>query len=108
MAIHLTEAAAQQIRKSLAGRGRGIGLRVGVKRVGCSGYAYTFDYADAVNDGDVTFGSGDARLVVAGEHLKFLDGSTLDFAREGLRQYYRFDNPQATNTCGCGESFGIG
>jgi iron-sulfur cluster assembly protein len=107
MAVKLTEAAARQIQKALATRGKGVGLRVGVKRVGCSGFAYTFDYADAVTPDDVTFESGEAKVVVAREHLQFLDGATLDFAKEGLRQFFRFENPNVANTCGCGESFSI-
>jgi iron-sulfur cluster assembly protein len=107
MAITLTESAAQQIRKSLASRGKGEGLRVGVKPVGCSGLTYTFDYADAVGADDVAFESNGARVVVAKAHLAALDGSTLDYAREGLRQFYRFENPNATATCGCGESFTV-
>jgi iron-sulfur cluster assembly protein len=105
--IHLTEAASQQIRNSISKRGKGLGLRVGIKRVGCSGFAYTFDYADALAEGDVTFGPEDARVVISGADLGFLDGSTLDFTREGLRQFFRFDNPNVTNTCGCGESFSV-
>ena len=107
MAIAVTENAAKQIRNQLLKRGKGVGLRVGVKKVGCSGFAYTFDYADAVGEGDLTFASGDAQVVVASEHLKFLEGATLDFAREGLKQFFRVENPNVKNTCGCGESFSI-
>ena len=107
MTIHLTDAASAQIRKAISSRGKGLGLRVGVKKVGCSGFAYTFDYADAVGEGDLTFASGDAQVVVASEHLKFLEGATLDFAREGLKQFFRVENPNVKNTCGCGESFSI-
>jgi iron-sulfur cluster assembly protein len=107
MKIELTESAAKQIRKQLATRGKGIGLRVGVKDVGCSGFGYTYDYADEVRAGDLTFEAHDAKLVVDAESLKTLDGSTLDFVKEGLKQVFKFDNPNVDATCGCGESFSI-
>jgi iron-sulfur cluster assembly protein len=107
MAIQLTERAARQIQKSLAKRGKGLGLRVGVKKVGCSGWAYTFDYADQVGANDALFEAHDAKLVVDGEALALLDGSTLDYVREGLKESFKFANPNAKNECGCGESFSV-
>jgi iron-sulfur cluster assembly protein len=107
MAIQLTERAARQIQKSLAKRGTGLGLRVGVRQVGCSGWTYTFDYADQVGANDALFEQHDARLVVDGEALRFLDGATLDYVREGLKESFKFDNPNVKNACGCGESFSI-
>ncbi len=107
MAIALTENAARQIKSQLARRGKGLGLRVGVKKVGCSGFAYTFDYADEIREGDRSFESNDATVVVAAESLSFLDGSRLDFVREGLKQMFAFDNPNVDSTCGCGESFSL-
>jgi len=107
MAITLTESAARQIKNQLAGRGKGLGLRVGVKKVGCSGFAYTFDYADEAREGDRSFESHDATIVVAAESLAFLDGSRLDFVQDGLKQMFAFDNPNVDNTCGCGESFSL-
>jgi iron-sulfur cluster assembly protein len=107
VAIALTENAARQIRKSLAKRGRGVGLRVGVKRVGCSGLAYTFDYADEIGANDALFESHDAKLVVGEEAMQYLDGSTLDFVREGLKESFRFENPNVKAQCGCGESFTV-
>jgi len=107
MAIQLTERAAQQIQKSLVKRGKGVGLRVGVKKVGCSGWAYTFDYADQVGANDALFESHDAKLVVASDALPYLDGSTLDYVREGLKESFKFANPNAKNECGCGESFSV-
>ena len=107
MAIQLTERAAQQIRKSLVKRGSGMGLRLGIKKVGCSGFAYTFDYADQVGANDALFESHDAKVVVDREALTYLDGSTLDFVREGLKESFRFDNPNVKNECGCGESFSV-
>lgn len=107
MSITLTESAAAQVRKSLARRGRGVGLRLGVKKVGCSGLAYTMDYADAVGENDVVFESADAKVVVDREALQVLDGTRVDFRREGLSESFKFDNPNVTGTCGCGESFSV-
>lgn len=107
MAISVTENAAQQIRNQLAKRGTGVGLRVGVKKVGCSGFAYTFDYADEMRPGDRLFEAHDAKVVVDAEALSFLDGSRLDFVREGFKQVFKFDNPNIDSTCGCGESFSV-
>ena len=107
MAIILTESAARQIRSQLTKRGKGLGLRVGVKKVGCSGFAYTFDYADEVRAGDQLFELNDATVVVDADSLSFLDGSRLDFVKEGLKQSYKFDNPNVDSICGCGESFNV-
>ena len=105
MAITLTENAAKQILTQLAKRGRGLGLRVGIKKVGCSGFAYTFDYADDIRSGDRAFEAHDAKVVVDAESLAVLDGARLDFIREGLKQMFKFENPNVDSTCGCGESF---
>ena len=107
MKIELTEIAAKQIQKQLAQRGRGVGLRVGVKDVGCSGFGYTYDYADEVHAGDLTFEAHDAKLVVDAKSLETLDGSTLDFVKEGMKQVFKFTNPNVDATCGCGESFSV-
>ncbi len=107
MAILLTENAALQIKSQLAKRGKGLGLRVGVKKNGCSGWAYTYDYADAVKSEDQVFEAHDTRLVVDGESLEVLDGSTLDFVKDGLKQVFKFSNPNVDATCGCGESFSV-
>ena len=107
MAIELTENAAKQIQAQLAKRGAGIGLRLGVKKVGCSGFAYTFDYADEVRAGDLPFEGHGAKIVVDAESLAFLDGSTLDFVREGFKQVFKVSNPNVDATCGCGESFSV-
>jgi iron-sulfur cluster assembly protein len=107
MAIQLTESAAKQIQTQLARRGRGLGLRVGVKKVGCSGFAYTYDYADEVGTGDRMFESYGTKVVVDAKSLDFFDGATLDFVREGLKQAFKFENPNVDATCGCGESFSI-
>ena len=82
-------------------------MRVGVKNVGCSGFAYTYDYADEVRADDQLFEAHDAKLVVDAKSLEYLDGSTLDFVKEGLKQMFKFDNPNVDATCGCGESFSV-
>lgn len=107
MAIQLTEDAARQIQKQLAKRGKGVGLRVGVKNAGCSGFAYTYDYADETRPDDRVFEAHDAKLVVDAKSLEALDGSTLDFVKEGLKQVFKFTNPNVDATCGCGESFSV-
>ena len=107
MTITLTESAAKQIRNQLAKRGKGLGLRVGIKKVGCSGFAYTFDYADELRDGDRAFEAHEAKVVVDADSLSVLDGSRLDFVKEGLKQMFKFDNPNVDATCGCGESFSV-
>ena len=107
MTIRLTQSAAKQIQTQLTKRGHGLGLRVGVKKVGCSGFAYTYDYADDVKPGDQTFEDFGTKVVVDEKSLDFLTGSTLDFVREGLKQAYKFENPNVDSTCGCGESFNL-
>jgi len=107
MAITLTENAAKQIQNQLAKRGKGLALRIGVKKVGCSGLTHTFDYADEVRAGDHTFESHNAMVVVDAHSLPVLDGSRIDFVRDGLRQMFKFDNPNVESECGCGESFNM-
>lgn len=107
MAIKLTEAAASRIRDQLGKRGRGMGLRVGVKASGCSGYSYVIDYADEITQSDQVFEDHGVRLVVDAQSLPLLEGTTLDFQREGLNQMFRFLNPNAKDACGCGESFNV-
>lgn len=107
MKIEVTESAAQQIRKQLAARGKGVGLRVGVKDSGCSGFGYVYDYADEVRPDDHTFEAYDAKVVVDGKSLRYLDGATLDFVKDGFKQVFRFINPNVDATCGCGESFSV-
>jgi iron-sulfur cluster assembly protein len=107
MAIQLTENAAKQIKAQLTKRGKGIGLRVGIKKNGCSGWAYIYDFADDVRADDHVFEADEAKLVVDHDSLPFLDGSKLDFVRDGLKQIYKFDNPNVDATCGCGESFSV-
>ena len=107
MSIEVTETAARRIQKQLAQRGKGVGLRVGVKKSGCSGYAYVLDYADEVRPEDTVFESHGATVVVARDQLPMLEGMTLDFHREGLNEAFKFHNPNVSATCGCGESFAV-
>ncbi|MCC7079356.1 MAG: iron-sulfur cluster assembly accessory protein [Burkholderiales bacterium] len=107
MAITLTVSAAGHIRSQLEKRGRGLGLRLGVKRVGCSGLAYTMDYADKVESADTVFESHDVKVVIGREDLVYLDGMHVDFRKEGLSESFKFDNPNVSATCGCGESFSV-
>ena len=105
--ITVTADAAKQIQSQLVRRGSGIGLRVGVKKIGCSGWGYTYDFADALKDGDQAFEGHGAKVVVDAEALSFLDGATVDFVKQGLKQIYKIDNPNVDATCGCGESFSV-
>jgi iron-sulfur cluster assembly protein len=107
MAITLTENAAERVRHFLAERGGGVGIRLGVKKTGCSGFAFTVNYADEVGDADVVFDSSDVKVVVDRESLQYIDGTEVDFVREGLNEAFKFRNPLASGECGCGESFSI-
>ena len=107
MAITLTEKAAKKIQAQLAKNGSGVGLRLGIKKVGCSGYAYTFDYAAEALAGDQVFESHNTMLVVDAASLPFIDGSHLDFVKDGFNESFKFDNPKAESECGCGESFNL-
>ena len=107
MAIQLTKTAEERVR-SFVEREGGIGLRLGVKKTGCSGWAYTVDLARDIAAGDVVFEQGDIKVIVANDSLAFLDGSTVDFKAEGLGYAFHFDNPNVSEQCGCGESFTIG
>jgi iron-sulfur cluster assembly protein len=103
--VQLTESAARRINQQIAQRGRGVGLRLGIRKAGCSGYAYTLDYADEVGPDDLAFETHGARIVLAKAELAMLEGLTVDYRREGLSEAFRFDNPNAKALCGCGESF---
>jgi len=105
--ITLTERAATHVSSFLARRGKGVGLRLGVRTSGCSGMAYKLEYADAVNADDLTFESHGVKVVVDPKSLAYLDGTELDFAREGLNEGFKFNNPNVKDQCGCGESFNI-
>ncbi|HHJ39974.1 MAG: iron-sulfur cluster assembly protein IscA [Methylothermaceae bacteria B42] len=107
MSIRLTENAARRIRDQLAKRGKGIGLRLGIKVAGCSGYSYVIDYADAIEADDVVFEDHGVKVVVKREDLDYLEGLEVDYRREGLNEAFQFNNPKAKATCGCGESFTV-
>ena len=107
MAVTLTERAASHVQSFMAKRGKGVGLRLGVKTTGCSGLAYKLEYADAVNPEDHTFQSYGVTVVVDPKSLPYLDGTELDFAREGLNEGFKFNNPNVKDACGCGESFNV-
>ena len=107
MAITLTETAASRVHKFLANRGKGVGLRLGVKTTGCSGMAYTLEFVDEANPEDVAFESHGVKVLVDPKSLVYIDGTQLDFVREGLNEGFRFNNPNERDRCGCGESFRI-
>ncbi len=107
MSITLTESAARQIAAHITERGEGIGLRLGVKRTGCSGFAYVVDVADQFTSDDVLLDNRGIKIVVNIEHLPLLEGTEIDFVRQGLSDSFRFRNPNASGECGCGESFSV-
>jgi iron-sulfur cluster assembly protein len=107
MTITLTERAAEHVRKSLARRGKGAGLRLGVRTSGCSGQAYVLEFADAVQPEDQVFEDHGVKVIVDPKSLVFLDGTQLDYAREGLNEGFKFNNPNVKGECGCGESFTV-
>lgn len=107
MAITLTDSAAERVRDYLARRGGGIGLRLGVKQTGCSGFAYVINYADRIEDDDVVFEHEGVTVVVDRESLPLIDGTEVDFVKQGLNEAFKFRNPKAAGECGCGESFSI-
>ena len=107
MAINLTSTAAERVRGFLEKEG-GVGLRLGVRKTGCSGWAYTVDLAREVDADDVVFEDEGVKIVVANDDLNFLDGSEIDFVSEGLGTSFRFKNPNVAGECGCGESFTVG
>ena len=106
MTIRLTDTATERVRKFVASEG-GLGLRLGVRKTGCSGWAYVVELAREIDTGDVVFEQGDVKIVVDHDSLAFLDGSTVDFVSQGLGSSFLFDNPNVTEECGCGESFTV-
>lgn len=107
MAISLTQSAATRVRDFLAKRGHGVGLRIGVRRTGCSGYAYLIDYADTVEPNDVVFDEGGVKVIVDDKSLGLIDGTEVDFVKDGLNEAFKFRNPNVKGECGCGESFSV-
>ncbi|MDX1515671.1 MAG: iron-sulfur cluster assembly accessory protein [Woeseiaceae bacterium] len=107
MAISLTDSAATRVRNYLDARGSGVGLRLGVTRTGCSGYSYVINYADEVGSADVVFEDKGVKVVVDQDALALIDGTEVDFVKNGLNEAFSFRNPNVTGECGCGESFNI-
>lgn len=107
MSITLTEKAATQISKQLQKRGQGVGLRLGIKKSGCTGFAYVVDYADEVANDDAVFEQHGVKVIVKDGDLAYLDGIQVDYRREGISEAFRFDNPNIKAMCGCGESFAV-
>ena len=107
MSVTLTEAAAKHVQKYLARRGKGVGLRLGVKTSGCSGMAYQLEFADQVEPDDKVWESFGVKVLVDEKSLPYLDGTELDYTREGLQEGFKFHNPNEKSRCGCGESFQI-
>jgi iron-sulfur cluster assembly protein len=107
LAISLTESAAHRIKTFLAARGHGVGLRLGVRKTGCSGFAYVVNYADDVHTGDLVFEDRGVKVCVDPESLPLIDGTIVDFVKQGLNEAFRFRNPNVKGECGCGESFSV-
>ena len=107
MAISLTDAAADRIKQFLEKRGSGLGLRLGVKTTGCSGMAYVLEFVAELDDHDTVFEDKGVKIIVDPKSLTYLDGTELDFAREGLNEGFKFNNPNEADRCGCGESFTV-
>jgi|TARA_B110000971_G_scaffold95320_1_gene98050 iron-sulfur cluster assembly protein len=107
MAITITENAADRVKTFLSNRGKGVGLRVGVKTTGCSGMAYIVEFADNVDKEDTVFEEKGVKIIVDPKCLLYLDGTELDFAKEGLNEGFKFINPNEKARCGCGESFSV-
>ena len=107
MAVTLSEAAARHVTRYIAKRGKGVGVRLGVKTTGCSGLAYKLEYADEIAPEDVIFEGHGVKVLVDPKSLPYIEGTELDFVREGLNEGFRFNNPNERDRCGCGESFRV-
>ncbi|MBU2969930.1 MULTISPECIES: iron-sulfur cluster assembly protein IscA [unclassified Pseudoalteromonas] len=107
MAITMTDAAAARVKSFLDNRGKGIGLRVGIKTTGCSGLAYVLEFVDELAEGDETFEHDGVTVIVDAKSLVYIDGTELDFVKEGLNEGFKFVNPNQSGECGCGESFTV-
>lgn len=107
MAITMTQAAADRVRRFLDNRGSGIGIRLGVKTTGCSGMAYTIEFADEADEHDEVFDHGGVKVLIDPKSLVYLDGTLVDFTKEGLNEGFKFSNPNEADRCGCGESFTV-
>jgi iron-sulfur cluster assembly protein len=107
MSISLTSAAADRVRSFLGRRGQGVGLRLSVKKTGCSGFAYVVNYADEIGADDVVFEDQGVKVIVDRASLGYIDGTEVDFVKQGLNEAFRFRNPNVKGECGCGESFTV-
>jgi iron-sulfur cluster assembly protein len=107
MSISLTDSAATHVKNYLEKRGKGVGVRLGVKTTGCSGMAYTIEFADHVEDEDQVFEDKGVKVIVNPKSMVYLSGTELDFTREGLNEGFKFTNPNEKDRCGCGESFSV-
>lgn len=107
MAITLTDAAASRVKSFLENRGKGQGLRLGVKTTGCSGMAYVLEFVDEIEDGDQVFEHQGVKIIVNPKSMVYLDGTELDYTKEGLNEGFKFNNPNVKDMCGCGESFNV-
>jgi len=107
MSISLSDSAIERVRSYLDRRGHGVGLRIGIRKTGCSGYAYIIDYADAIEPADSVFDESGVTVVVDNDSLKLIDGTRVDFVKEGLNEAFKFRNPNVKGECGCGESFSV-
>lgn len=107
MAVELSESAAKHVSNFITKRGKGVGVRVGVKTSGCSGMAYKLEFADAANDEDIVFDSHGVKVLVDPKSLPYLEGMVLDYTKEGLNEGFKFNNPNVKDQCGCGESFNV-
>ncbi|MBZ0106839.1 MAG: iron-sulfur cluster assembly protein IscA [Sulfuricella denitrificans] len=107
MAITMTEQAAKHVSNFITKRGKGVGLRLGVRTSGCSGMAYTLEFADEIGADDLQFESHGVKVLIDAKSLAYLDGTELDYTREGLNEGFKFNNPNVKNACGCGESFNV-
>ncbi|MFZ9392159.1 MAG: iron-sulfur cluster assembly protein IscA [Betaproteobacteria bacterium] len=107
MAVTLTQKAAEHVAQFIAKRGKGVGVRLGVKTTGCSGLAYKLEFVDQPADEDLAFDSFGVRVLVDPKSLPYIDGTELDYTREGLNEGFKFNNPNVKSECGCGESFKV-
>ena len=107
MAISLSESAAERVSRFLESRGSGVGVRLGVKTSGCSGMAYVLEFVDDVNEDDVVFEDRGVKVIIDQKSMVYLDGTELDYGKEGLNEGFKFNNPNVKDECGCGESFTV-
>ena len=107
MSISISDSAAQRVSAFLNNRGKGLGLRLGVRTSGCSGMAYIPEFVDEMNDDDIVFEDKGVKVIIDGKSMVYLDGTELDFVKEGLNEGFKFNNPNVSSECGCGESFNV-